>query len=251
MLSLSGAIRARMQSAVDTGVCSAAAFALARTDGSVHTVAAGRNSRIRQRREACRSWCEPAPGAPIDDRAPFDLASLTKPLCTTTLLAQAVGCGGLDLATPLGACLTDAADQSIGNVQLRHLLAHTSGWPAWIDFFAATAALADPLQRAAEVRRQVLATPIVRQPGSAAVYSDLGFLALGWVLEAAAGQSLDQLFAHHVAAPLGASLVFAPLSQPTLTAAVATEIWAPRCGDGRPLQGIVHDDNCAALGSAK
>ncbi len=250
MAPLSALVHRRLADAIASGVCSAAAFALARADGSVRTVAVGRTSRVRQRTD--EPWqtlrTEPAPGSPIDDHTAFDLASLTKPVCTTTLLADAVGRGVLDLRAPLGAFVPDAAGQPIGEVALRHLVAHTSGWPAWSDFFAATTALDDPVARAAEVRRLVLATPLQQPPGTVALYSDLGFLALGWVLEAAAGVRLDQLFERTVAAPLGVRLAFAPMCSAPLEPAVATEIWPPRCPAGLALQGVVHDDNCAALG---
>ncbi|MBM4345017.1 MAG: beta-lactamase family protein [Deltaproteobacteria bacterium] len=250
MAALSALVRARLQRAVDAGVGSAAAFALARSDGSVRTVAVGRTLRVRDRCDGPfgAQRREPAPGVPVDDTTPFDLASLTKPLCTTTLLAQAVGRGQLALDTPVGLVLAEAAQHPIGAVALRQLLGHTSGWPAWIDFFAATADVDDPGVRAARIRQLVLATPRDRAPGDGAIYSDLGFLALGWVLEAATGEALESLFARDVAAPLDARLAFAPLDNGPLGRAAATEIWPPRCCDGRPLQGVVHDDNCAALG---
>ncbi len=188
------------------------------------------------------------PGTPIGPGTRFDLASLTKPIATTTLLAQAVAAGHIDLSAPLQHYLADARGTPCGQFRVRDLLCHTSGWPAWLDYFAATTGFASH-QRLAEVRHLVLTTQPVAETGVQAVYSDLGFMALGWMLEATAGQPLSDLFARQIAKPLNIHVGYRPMAavQP-LEPLVATEIWSPRCSDGLPLQGVVHDDNCAALG---
>src|SRR5438067_2092056 len=72
-------------------------------------------------------------------------------------------------------------------------------------------------------------------PGIAAVYSDLGFLQLGAIVERAGGARLDELFARRIARPLGLAARFAP---DAIAGAVATEL------DERGLVcGLVHDEN--------
>lgn len=148
----------------------------------------------------------------------YDLASLTKPV-VASLVAQAVVDGRLGLEHPVGPHAT-----------LRQALGHASGWPAVRDFS----------QRSpAAIREAVLAEPLERPPGSAAVYSDLGYMALGWALEAARGRSLPELLdAARDDLRLGA-LAYGPSR-----AAAPTE----RCARRGLLRGEVHDPNAWALG---
>lgn len=142
-------------------------------------------------------------------RAPervYDLASLTKVVCTSELALNHFGDRldrGHRLLPP--------------GVTLRHLLQHASGWPAWRPFHAEAADRADLVAR-------VLATPLDAPPGSRHVYSDLGFIALGAVLEAEAGARLDALWA-------GPLRWGDPRAQPT----------------GSPAPGRVHDDNARRM----
>ena len=68
-------------------------------------------------------------GAPAE--ATWDLASLTKPLATATCVMMLVDQGGIDLNDPVAKYLPDFASEGKGPVQIRHLLTHTSGLPAW------------------------------------------------------------------------------------------------------------------------
>ncbi len=251
---LAHAVGSTLTDALHADVGSAIALGVVRSDGRRGALWLGRTvqwvGRPAQRVD----------GASIHEHTPFDLASLTKPMVTSTLLAREVAAGALRLDTPLAQVLPDAAPSALGSQSLRLLLGHGSGAEAWHDFFADTEGL-DGARRQAAIRRAVLSRPLARPPGSAAVYSDLGFLALGWALEALAGTSLRARFQAEIAAPLGLSRSdFRPLdgaasdASPTgstgggAAAVVATEIWPPRCEDGAPLQGVVHDDNCAGLG---
>jgi CubicO group peptidase (beta-lactamase class C family) len=90
-------------------------------------------------------------------------------------------------------------------------------------------------------------------PGSRALYSDLGFILLGWILERRSGRPGDELFSEWLAGPLGlANLFFVDLKAPAKAARAregrpfaATE----RCPwRGRTLIGEVHDENTYAAG---
>lgn len=109
----------------------------------------------------------------------YDLASLTKPLCTAEVALRLVAARRLDLDAGHG--LLPAG------VTIRHLLQHASGWPAWRPFHAEAADRADLVAR-------VLATPLVNPPGAVHTYSDLGFIALGAVIEAVEGARIDALW---------------------------------------------------------
>lgn len=130
----------------------------------------------------------PDPAVPLYVRRPdavFDLASLTKPLVTTEVALRAIAAGALEL---------DGVHALLPRgVRVRDLLQHGSGWPAHRDLAAAVPdTVAD---RRAAIVRAALATPVEAPPGWVHVYSDIGFLALGAVLETVLGARVDALFA--------------------------------------------------------
>jgi CubicO group peptidase (beta-lactamase class C family) len=102
----------------------------------------------------------------------FDLASLTKPLCTAAL-ARTVD---LDAEVRPG-------------VTVWHLLSHSSGLPAWRPLGSTREQIVDGARR----------EPLEAAPGTRSVYSDLGFILLGDHLERVHGRSLDRLFADEIA----------------------------------------------------
>ena len=193
----------------------------------------------------------PSPGRPVDASTAFDLASLTKPIATATRWAQVLtrGKSEVDLDMPLHAVLAEARGTALGIASLRQLLGHAAGTPAWCDFWTPTLGLPPP-QRAVRVRHAVLATGLEAPAGARAVYSDLGYLALGFALEALDGRPLDEQFHGEIAEPLGGGLHFRRAGRPPpepMRSVAATEIDSARCPTGRPLQGEVHDSNAAAL----
>ena len=174
----------------------------------------------------------------------FDLASLTKAL-GTSVLAMRLHCAGkldLDEQVPLGGAAG-------APVRLWHLLAHCSGLPACPPPLWAEAAglLAAP---SVATRQQVVNMAAHTEPGPAAhksVYSDLGFIVLGDLLERRVGTRLDEQF-RRVAEALALEVGFRPLDD--ADAAVAAELCAPTRRESAArelLIGQVHDDNARAM----
>jgi len=168
-------------------------------------------------------------GAPITDTTPWDLASLTKPMSTVACAMVLAGEGALDLAAPIRHWLPASASPA----SVRALLGHAAGCIAHVEFFRwlRGARPADPraalVERAQRVPVQFTSTP---------VYSDLGFIQLGRIIELAAERPLEQAFADYVAGPLGLAARFAPEA---IEGAVSTEL------DERGMvTGLVHDENC-------
>ncbi len=173
----------------------------------------------------------PTLGPPISDRVPFDLASLTKPMATAAIAMVMVGEGELDLEARVRHWFPEAATTAT----VRQLLGHAAGTAAHVEFFRTLgiAAHSDPR---AELIAQAARHPAAA-PGVEAVYSDLGYLLLGAILERAAGMSLDEAFRSRVAEPLGLGGACYP-GTTALPLAVATEL------DERGLvSGLVHDEN--------
>lgn len=123
----------------------------------------------------------------------YDLASLTKVLATTSLVALAVSEGRLELTAPVPA----PWDRACPGATLAHLLSHSSGLPAHVEYFADLKP-----GRPERVLDRVAATPPAYPLGTRAVYSDLGFMILGAWLEHLYGKALDRLFDDKVAWPL-------------------------------------------------
>ncbi len=151
----------------------------------------------------------------------FDVASLTKMVCTTTVTAILVAQGKLELHAPVARYLPAFAANEKGEVTVRDLLAHTSGLSAWEPLFleamqhptagpvwpandcmmAGTRRAAFAASRALILER-VMGAPLARPRGER-VYSDLGFIVLGHLCEVVASKPLDALFVDLVARPLG------------------------------------------------
>jgi CubicO group peptidase (beta-lactamase class C family) len=201
--------------------------ALASGLGSAAAVSVGDAGVERFRHVAGHTRRFPDLGEPITDKTLFDVASLTKPMATVAI-AMALEAGGrLDLAAPVRAYVPEAATTAT----VRQLLGHAAGCAAHVEFFRRLRAErpADPRARLIDLAAREPCDP----PGVRAVYSDLGYIVLGALLEAAGGARLDALFAEHVARPLGLTARYGPV-----TGAVATEL------DERGLVcGRVHDEN--------
>ena len=173
-----------------------------------------------------------------DGRTLWDLASLTKVIGMTTAMMQLVEKGKVDLDAPVQRYLPEFAGPGKEGVTIRHLLTHSSGLPSWRPLYKESE---DP----ASARALVLATPLDTAPGVRMVYSDLGAILLGLVVERAGGMPLDAYLRSNVFAPLGMmSTMFRPPE--ALRARIApTEIDPWR---GRHLRGEVHDENGFRLG---
>jgi CubicO group peptidase (beta-lactamase class C family) len=183
----------------------------------------------------------------------YDVASLTKAVVTSVLVMGEVAAGRLRLEQRVAEALPEfaaAAEPARGAVTMRHLLCHASGLPAHRPFWRR--ALQSPSSRLA-VATAAAREPLERPPGTQAVYSDLGFILLGWLLERATGERLDVLAERRIVRPLAlASTVFLGLAEVDARARVlgersiaATQICPER---GRVLIGEVDDLNAFAMG---
>lgn len=186
------------------------------------------------------------PAAPAELDSVYDLASLTKALSTSLLVMRGVGQGLWDLDQPVGDALPELATRP--QVTLRRLLSHSAGFPAHRPFFK------DVLGPAAQVppdgRERVLALaasePQAYEPGTRSIYSDLGFMLLGRLVENGMGGQLDALAEQHLFRPAGlAAMGFAGQAALRGRTVAPTECCPVR---GRLVCGEVHDLNAFAMG---
>lgn len=164
----------------------------------------------------------------------FDLASLTKPLATATSILMLAERGKLRIQDPVKKWLP--AFRAEPPVTIEHLLRHTSGLPPG----SAVAKQAGSRDKAIE---RIFETPLEHAPGETYVYSDVGYILLGEIVEKASGEPLDVFANKNIFAPLGMrDTMFRP------AAGLAGRI-APTTREGdEMLVGKVHDPTSRALG---
>ena len=173
---------------------------------------------------------------------PFDLASLTKVIATTSIAMSLVRSGLLRTDAVVSDVFTDWRGTDRESVTVGHLLDHSSGLPAHMR-----------LPSSATTRERALESLLTVRPerplGASSVYSDVGFMLLGFLLETVGGRGLDSQWDDLWASrpdvrSSTASLAYAP-------DAAGRHLIAPTEFDsarGGLLQGTVHDENAATLG---
>ncbi|MEH0973336.1 serine hydrolase domain-containing protein [Micromonospora sp. CPCC 205546] len=183
---------------------------------------------------------------PADEQVPmrpdtiFDLASVSK-LFTAVVTMQQVERGRVDLDAPVARYVPEFAAGGKETVTVRMLLTHTSGLPAFTPLWSR---YPTPAQRFAAALATPLAPGVL--PGTRYVYSDLGLIALGVLVERVSGQPLATLVADGVTAPLGMTDTgYNP--GPQLRSRIAATEYQPYAGRGM-VHGEVHDENAWSLG---
>jgi len=190
----------------------------------------------------------------------YDLASLTKPLATVTSLALLVQDGRCRLDDPIVSVLPELEDAAVGPATIRQLLTHSSGLPGWRGFYehlSPNAVLPSSSQERSRVNAKLLelirGEALIYQGGERSLYSDLGFMLLGVVIERLSGEKLDRFVQDYVVQPTQAHpLCYMPMGPDdfgqvrVLNGRIAPTEWDP--WRSRLLCGEVHDENAAALG---
>ena len=174
-------------------------------------------------------------GAAVTAQTRYDLASLTKVVATLPCILRLCADGALSLDDRVSRFISNAGwfqTSSLGNTTIRELLTHTSGLAAWRPVYADTSdrltALGNVLQSAIGER-------------GAIVYSDLGFITLGAIIERITGLRQDVFARKSVFEPLG---MMDTGYGPVTGAVAATE----DCGwRNTVLRGAVHDENAHRL----
>lgn len=181
-----------------------------------------------------------SPSSPVADTTTiYDLASLTKAVVTTGIAMQLVERDSLDLDAPVARYLPKFGSRGKENVRVRNLMLHNSGLRAHT-LFHKTCRTPD------EVFRAIDADTLLSSPGQTTLYSDLGFITLGRIVETITGRSLEANFRQRFALPLGMQhAVFNPPASLLGSIAPTEKDTSWHSGAKRPL---VHDQNAALLG---
>ncbi|CAA9272618.1 MAG: Beta-lactamase class C-like and penicillin binding proteins (PBPs) superfamily [uncultured Chloroflexi bacterium] len=175
---------------------------------------------------------------PLKEDMLFDVASLTKVVVTTSLALLAIERGDLFLDQRLADVLPVFGGAGKDAVTVRQVMGHTAGLPPWRELTPGATKRASMLQALWDA-------PLDRPPGTAVVYSDVGFMALAEALVEIGGQSLDTLATRDLFEPLGMrDSLFSP-GKRLQARCVSTEVVAER---GGAVTGEVHDERAAQLG---
>lgn len=236
------AARTVIDDAIASRVCPGAAVEVGTTAGPIWREAFGRLTY--------------APDAPAVRRdTPYDLASLTKVIATSTLVMRLVDGQRLSISDPVAQWIPDWRGADRAHVTVRDLLAHTSGLSAWLPLYR------DCLGRQ-DFQPSICGLPLEFAPRTQALYSDLGFMLLGFIVADAGRAPLSAQFAEtwglirrrggrrdtglerEDEPGIGACLEFHP--SPDRKANIAPTAISP--WRGRLLAGEVDDENAWALG---
>ena len=169
----------------------------------------------------------------------YDLASVTKVVTTTAIAMQLYDQKKLRIDIPVKSYLPEFGGGSKDSVTIRHLLTHSAGVLWW-----------DSLWVKAKTREEALkyiyTLPLVYSPGDSMIYSDLGIILVGQVLEVITGKSLEQLAREMIYLPIGMThTMFNPPD--SLRSRIApTEIGGSM--KRGLIHGEVHDENAYFLG---
>ncbi len=188
--------------------------------------------------------------SPVTPETIYDLASLTKVAVTLPLILQGIAEGRLGLDDPLPRHLPESPHAAI---TIRHLLAHTSGLPAWIPFYLEAQGYDAIVRQAAEI-------PLSGTPGAQVLYSDLDYILLGDIARRTLGAPLDELARARIFSPLGmtrtgyrpppeAKAQIAPTEDGTvIEQAMAGEAGGRQTWRKTLIWGEVHDSTAYAMG---
>lgn len=181
----------------------------------------------------------------VDDNSFFDLASLTKALVTAVVILYLVDKGILKNDDKLSDFFKNINPDK-QEIRIIHLLTHTSGLPAHKPYFIELVKKPFDL-RWNYVLQNILSEKLLNYPGKVCVYSDLGFILLGCIIERVTGEKLDIFWKKNILIPLKIqnSLKFPDKNHLEIDIFVETGLctWSKT-----KLEGLVNDDNCRALG---
>jgi len=160
----------------------------------------------------------------------FDVASLTKVICTTTVILRLLEAGKIFLEDPVQKYLPQFPDKRLN---LRHLLTHTADITSWIN-------QRDQLTKS-ELKQAYLSIQAGDKLGRKVKYTDSGMILLGFILEEIYQENVSTIFQTEVLSPLKMSnSYFSPVQKPKI---VPTE----QLKSGKILKGEVHDPKARVL----
>mgnify|MGYP002633052352 CR=1 FL=1 len=173
---------------------------------------------------------------PMTTDTVFDLASLTKPIATATSIMLLIEDGLVELDAPAKKYIPEFGVNGKDVITIRQLLTHQSG-------LLPDNSIKDYENGRADAFRRIHALDLRAEPGTRFMYSDVGFIVLGEIVERVSGNSLDTFARERIFKPLGMSDTgFNPPADLKQRAAPTQE------RNGEWMRGEVHDPRAFKLG---
>jgi CubicO group peptidase (beta-lactamase class C family) len=171
---------------------------------------------------------------PMGTNTVFDMASLTKPVATATSIMILIDRNAIDLDDYVGKYLPDFACNGKQQVQIKHLLTHTSGLPAYTNAAKLEEQFGSPCSE--KLIEKICSFEALSKSGEKFRYSCLGYITLAKIVEKITGKTIDEFSRENIFKPLG-------MKNTTYNPPVSRlkDIAATQIVDGKLLRGTVHD----------
>ncbi len=176
---------------------------------------------------------------PVRTSTLFDLASVSKVIATTTAAMVCFDRKLFKLDDKVSKFIPEFSQNGKGDITIRNLLLHNSGLPAYKRFYKFC-------KNADDVLKDIYSTKLEYPTGSQTVYSDLGMILMGKIIEKVTGMTLDQFAKKEIFIPLGMKNTMYNPPDSLKKKCAPTEIdnyWRHKL-----IQGEVHDETAAMLG---
>ena len=191
---------------------------------------------------------------PMTDDTLFDLASNTKMMATNLAIQKLVYEEKLDIEEYVCRYLPEFEGDGREKIKIRHLLEHTSGLDSSIKFYQEETGAGPEFysQNRTKTLELLNKVPLAYETGTKYLYSDTGFMVLGYVVETITNMKLDEYVEKNIYEPLGLkNTLFTPLNKGfNKEDCAATETQGNTRGNTRTfpeirtttVQGEVHDE---------
>ena len=180
---------------------------------------------------------------PVRSSDIFDLASITKVIATTSAIMRLVDQNKINIDKPVVTYLPDFKGKKKkykkqkSTITVKDLLSHSSGLPAFKQYYQ--------MKKSRDlILESIYNTEPIRMIGDTLIYSDVGAIMLGELVEKVSGLSLNKFTDSLVFEPLGMTTTFFNPPKEKIHRIVPTEIDP----NGNLIHGYVHDENAHSLG---
>ena len=168
----------------------------------------------------------------------YDLASLTKVLATTTAAMICIDRNLFKLDDKVSKYIPEFSSNKKENVTIKNLLLHNSGLPAWKKFWGV-------YDNPEDILNTIYNSELEYETGTKTIYSDLGLITLGKIIEKVSGKSLSDFCKEEIFVPLEMNDTYFNPPDSLKYRIAPTEFdnyWRKRL-----LVGEVHDETSALL----
>lgn len=205
-------------------------------------VLAIKDGRVLYRKAFGRQTYDPLSPA-VDMNTVYDLASVTKMLSTTLAMMKLVETGKVKLDDPLSRYLPYLKHTDKEKITIRQALSHMARLKSFYPYWKEAQDADDPR---ASVLQQVTNTHLLSN--TEYVYSDLGFILMGDLIQTVSGQRLDIFVNRHFYSPMGLCHTFYnPMDHGIDSLTIAPTEYDDHYRM-RLVQGVVHDENAYVMG---